>query len=60
VNVRFTSDPTSRWRGDEGLQWVDSGSSIVVRRTAGIGRISDNPTTRRQPSRGWEFAGHTL
>jgi hypothetical protein len=24
VNVRFTADPTSRWRGDEGLQWVES------------------------------------
>ena len=23
MNVRFTADPTSRWRGDEGLQWVE-------------------------------------
>jgi hypothetical protein len=37
VNVRFTADPTSRWRGDEGLQRVDSGGSAMIARTAGIG-----------------------
>jgi hypothetical protein len=39
VNVRFTADPTSRWRGDEGLQWVDLTRSPAGIRTPGIGAI---------------------
>ena len=52
ADVRFSADPMIYWRGRERLLRVDFGSSIVVRRTAGIRRKSGVQHSQREPLAG--------